>query len=160
MYLAAASTMISCDAQTIWKTLMQTDDWPKWNTFVTEIKIQPPHQRLEAGSTQIIRITPDPSNPGQTESYTNVITMLRENEELVWEGSLLSNMIFKTEHWCRLETRGISSRDGGVVTQTRFSQGERFSGLLAPMVWLSGKLGVLEKGYEKMNDDLKKYVER
>ncbi|KAJ8111757.1 hypothetical protein OPT61_g5720 [Boeremia exigua] len=158
MFSATASTTIASDAQTIWETLMNTEDWPKWNTFVTLIEVRPPHRQLQIGSRQTIQITPDLSSPLQTESYTNIVTELREKEEFVWEGILLWSLIFKTVHWCRLEA--IVPNEEETMPKTRFTQGETFFGLLAPVVWLSGKLDVLTKGYERMNEDLKSYIEQ
>jgi hypothetical protein len=42
---------------------------------------------------------------------------------------------------------------------TRFLQGERFSGILASIIGVMGKLEKLREGYVRMNQDLKKAVE-
>lgn len=42
---------------------------------------------------------------------------------------------------------------------TRFTQGERVTGLLAPVIVATGKLDELSKGYVRMNEDLKKEAE-
>ncbi|KAF5243373.1 hypothetical protein FANTH_8194 [Fusarium anthophilum] len=88
----------------------------------------------------------------ETQSYTNVVSVLQPEKELRWNGSILTPIIFDTEHWCCLE----AVEEG---RSTRFTQGERFSGILAPIAAAAGKLNELQEGYVRMNRDLKKEVE-
>ncbi|RBR16184.1 hypothetical protein FVER53590_25685 [Fusarium verticillioides] len=124
---------------------MDLKSWPKWNTFVTSIEVQAPHDKLAVGSKQTITID-------ETQSYTNVVSVLQPEKELRWNGSILTPVIFDTEHWCYLE----AVEEG---RSTRFTQGERSSGILAPIAAAAGKLNELQEGYVRMNRDLKKVVE-
>ncbi|QGI68452.1 hypothetical protein CEK27_012423 [Fusarium fujikuroi] len=112
----------------VWSVLMDLESWPEWNTFVTSIKVQPPHTELAVGSKQTITID-------KTQTYTNIVSVLQPEKELRWNGSILTPFIFNTEHRCRLEAVG----DG---RSTRFTQGERFSGILAPIAAAAGKLNL------------------
>lgn len=135
---------------------MDTASWPEWNTFVTSIEVQPPHSQLTVGSTQLITIVPDPDRAPAPQSYTNTISTLLPERELRWNGSVGHAIIFNTEHWCKLEPVVDAE---GQSTSTRFIQGERITGLLAPIVKAMGKLEQLRLGYLRMNDDLKRRVE-
>ncbi|KAF4456662.1 hypothetical protein F53441_1218 [Fusarium austroafricanum] len=127
------SITIAAPPSQVWGILMDLKSWPEWNTFVASIEVQPPHTELAVGSKQSITI-----NKAQT--YTNVVSVLNPDKELRWNGSILTPIIFDTEHWCSLE----AVEDG---KSTRFTQGERFSGVLAPVVAAMGKLNELREGY-------------
>ncbi|CEI63543.1 hypothetical protein FVEN_g6674 [Fusarium venenatum] len=140
------SLIISAPPAKVWAFLMDLKSWPEWNTFVTSIEIQPPHSELSVGSKQTIIIN-------KSQSYTNTVSVLIPEKELRWNGSILTPAFIDTEHWCLLE------RVDGDDTLTRFVQGERFSGMLAPIVGAMGKLEELREGYVRMNQDLKKAIE-
>jgi hypothetical protein len=139
------SITIAAPPSQVWGVLMDLESWPRWNTFVTSIEVQPPHADLAVGSQQTITID-------STQTYNNVVSALQPEKELRRNGSILASIIFDTEHWCRLE----AVEDG---QSTRFTQGERFSGILAPVAAAMGKLGELREGYVRMNQDLKCAVE-
>ncbi|KAF5552657.1 polyketide cyclase dehydrase [Fusarium mexicanum] len=139
------SITIEAPPSQVWRVLMDLKSWPKWNTFVTSIEVQAPHNELAVGSKQTITID-------KTQSYTNVVSVLQPEKELRWNGSILTPIIFDTEHWCCLE----AVEEG---RSTRFTQGERFSGILAPIAAAAGKLNELQEGYVRMNRDLKEEVE-
>lgn len=150
------SIVIAAPPSRVWSCLADLGSWPSWNTFVTSIKVQPPHSGLAVGSKQLITISPSPSNNAASESYTNVISTLTPERELRWNGVIGHAFIFDTEHWCKLEP--VPNEDG-LPEHTRFTQGERISGLLAPVVEAMGKLEELRSGYARMNGDLKRAVE-
>ncbi|KAF5598212.1 ankyrin repeat [Fusarium pseudocircinatum] len=128
------SITISAPPSQVWRVLMDLNSWSKWNTFVTSIEVQAPHNELAVGSKQTITID-------KTQSYTNVVSVLQPEKELRWNGSILKPIIFDTEHWCCLE----AVEEG---RSTRFTQGERFSGILAPIAAAAGKLNELQEGYK------------
>ncbi|KAF5676903.1 hypothetical protein FHETE_1965 [Fusarium heterosporum] len=140
------SIIIAAPPSRIWATIMNLASWPQWNTFVTSIIVQSPHTNLSVGSKQIITIN-------NAQSYTNTVSVLDTEKELRWNGSILTPAFFDTEHWCILE------EVAGDEVSTRFTQGERFSGILAPVVGVMGKLEELRVGYVRMNEDLKQVVE-
>jgi hypothetical protein len=59
--------------------------------------------------------------------------------------------VFNTEHWCTIEQ--VDEQN------CRFSQGEKFTGLLVPVVGLGKTFAELKQGYVRMNQDLKGYAE-
>ncbi|MFQ3665679.1 MAG: SRPBCC domain-containing protein, partial [Sphingomonadaceae bacterium] len=69
--------------------------------------------------------------------------------ELRWRGRLVLPGLFDGEHWLRLQPDG---------TSTRLVHGERFSGLLVPL--LAGTLDRTRAGFEAMNAALKAEAER
>ncbi|KAL6918668.1 hypothetical protein FSHL1_002667 [Fusarium sambucinum] len=140
------SVIILAPPAKVWAFLMDLKSWPEWNTFVTSIEIQPPHSELSVGSKQTITIN-------KSQSYTNIVSVIIPEKELQWNGSILTPAFFNTEHWCLLEN--IDGDDN----LTRFVQGERFSGILAPIVGAMGKLEELREGYVRMNQDLKRAIE-
>jgi hypothetical protein len=153
------SVVIAASPEKIWSVLMDTAGWSQWNSFVTNITVEAPHTRLRTGSRQSITIAPTPTT---TESYVNTVARLVPREELRWHGCIGHAMVFNTEHWCLLELVQGEDEDGRGFErqQTRFTQGERFTGLLAPMIGMTGKLEELRAGYARMNNDLKRHVER
>ncbi|KAH7196317.1 uncharacterized protein B0J16DRAFT_31 [Fusarium flagelliforme] len=140
------SIIISAPPAKVWSVLMDLKSWPQWNTFVTSIEVQPPHTQLSVGSKQTIAIN-------NSQIYTNTASVVNPGKELRWNGSILTPVLFDTEHWCLLE------EVEGEEVSTRFLQGERFSGILAPIIGAMGKLEELREGYVRMNQDLKKAVE-
>ncbi|KAH7203278.1 hypothetical protein BKA60DRAFT_580198 [Fusarium oxysporum] len=90
------SITIAAPPSQVWSMLMDLESWPKWNTFVTSIQVQPPHTELAVGSKQTITIE-------NNQTYTNVVSVLQPEKELRWNGSILTPIVFDTEHWCRLE---------------------------------------------------------
>lgn len=140
------SIIIAASPAKIWGVLMDLKSWPEWNTFVTSIEVQPPHTELSVGSKQTITIN-------KSQSYNNTVSILQPEKELRWNGSIITAAFFDTEHWCTLE------EVAGDKVSTRFTQGECFSGILAPVVSAMGKLEELKQGYVRMNQDLKQVVE-
>lgn len=146
MHEIQESITIAARPSQVWSVLMSLKSWAEWNTFVTSIEVQPPHTELTVGSKQTITLN-------KSQSYTNIVSVLNPEKELRWNGSILTPIIFDTEHWCHLE--GVA----GDEESTRFTQGERFSGVLALLVAAMGKLDELREGYVRMNKDLKRVVE-
>ena len=85
------SIIISARPAQVWSVLMDLKSWPKWNTFVTSIEVQPPHTQLSVGSKQTITI-----NNSQT--YTNTASVVNPEKELRRNGSILTPALFDTEH--------------------------------------------------------------
>jgi hypothetical protein len=137
------TTSIEIDAapQRVWDVLTDFASYGEWNPFIRSIVGKP-----DVGSRVRVRIEP-PDGRGLTLKPT--VRSADPARELSWLGRLLVPGVFDGEHRFRLEPL-----DGD---RTRFTQSERFRGVLVP---LTGK--VLEKtqrGFEEMNDALKRRVE-
>ena len=134
--------LINTDINKVWDVLMNFDSYPKWNPFITSISGEP-----KLGSRLTVSIKP-PGGNGMT-FKPNILT-LEANKEFRWKGKLGINGIFDGEHYFILE---VLEND-----KTKFIQGEKFSGLLVPLV---GKmLDKTQKGFQLMNESIKKECER
>lgn len=134
--------LILADTAKVWDVLMNFDSYPKWNPFITSISGEP-----KLGNRLTVSINP-PGGKGMT-FKPNILT-LEANKEFRWKGKLGINGIFDGEHYFILE-----SVDKDI---TKFIHGEKFSGLLVPLV---GKmLDKTQKGFQLMNESIKKECER
>ena len=134
--------LINTDITKVWDVLMNFDGYPKWNPFITSISGEP-----KLGNRLTVSINP-PGGKGMT-FKPNILT-LESNKEFRWKGKLGINGIFDGEHYFILE-----SVDKDI---TKFIHGEKFSGLLVPLV---GKmLDKTQKGFQLMNESIKNECER
>lgn len=134
--------VINTDLTKVWDVLMNFDSYPKWNPFITSISGEP-----KLGSRLTVSINP-PGGKGMT-FKPNILT-LEANKEFRWKGKLGINGIFDGEHYFILEFLENN--------KTKFIHGEKFSGLLVPLV---GKmLDKTKKGFQLMNESIKNECER
>jgi hypothetical protein len=134
--------LILADTAKVWDVLMNFDSYPKWNPFITSISGE-----RKLGNRLTVSINP-PGGKGMT-FKPNILT-LEANKEFRWKGKLGINGIFDGEHYFILE---VLEND-----KTKFIHGEKFSGLLVPLV---GKmLDKTQKGFQLMNESIKKECER
>jgi hypothetical protein len=134
--------LILADTAKVWDVLMNFDSYPKWNPFITSISGE-----RKLGNRLTVSINP-PGGKGMT-FKPNILT-LEANKEFRWKGKLGINGIFDGEHYFILE-----SVDKDI---TKFIHGEKFSGLLVPLV---GKmLDKTKKGFQLMNESIKKECEK
>jgi hypothetical protein len=134
--------LINTDITKVWDVLMNFDNYPKWNPFITSISGEP-----KLGSRLTVSIKP-PGGKGMT-FKPNILT-LEANKEFRWKGKLGINGIFDGEHYFILE-----SVDKDI---TKFIHGEKFSGLLVPFV--RKMLDKTQKGFQLMNESIKNECER
>lgn len=134
--------LINTDITKVWDVLLNFDNYPKWNPFITSISGE-----RKLGNRLTVSINP-PGGKGMT-FKPNILT-LEANKEFRWKGKLGINGIFDGEHYFILE-----SVDKDI---TKFIQGEKFSGLL---VHFTGKmLDKTQKGFQLMNESIKNKCER
>ena len=136
-------TEIQIDAppERVWRMLTDFDAYPDWNPFLRSIE-----GNAQAGSRLRVRFEP-PGARGMTMKPT--VVAVEPFRELRWLGRLFVPGLFDGEHRFVLE-----SLDGG---RCRFIQSERFSGLLVGP--LAKTLAATERGFEQMNEALKRRVE-
>jgi hypothetical protein len=133
--------LINTDITKVWDVLMNFDNYPKWNPFITSISGEP-----KLGKRLTVSINP-PGGKGMT--FKPTILTLESNKEFRWKGKLGINGIFDGEHYFILE---FLEND-----MTNFIHGEKFSGLLVPLV---GKmLDKTKKGFQLMNESIKNECE-
>lgn len=117
--------------------------YPSWNSFVTSIK----GDSQEVGSILDVEVLP----PGKSKQKFKPKIVENSDTKFSWVGTLGSDYVFKGHH----QFEFISVENG---TKTKLIQSEEFSGFLsAPLLYFL-KASTL-KGYENLNEDLKKKVE-
>jgi hypothetical protein len=134
--------LINTDITKVWDVLMNFESYPKWNPFITSISGEP-----KLGSRLTVSINPP---GGNAMTFKPNILTLESNKEFRWKGKLGINGIFDGEHYFILEFLENN--------KTKFIHGEKFSGLLVPLV---GKmLDKTKKGFQLMNESIKNECER
>jgi hypothetical protein len=133
---------INAPKEVVWKTFSNFENYGKWNPFIESIIGE-----IKVGEQIKIRLTP-PDAKAMT--FKPKVLVFEENKEFRWLGNLFFKGIFDGEHYFQL----IDNQDG----TTTFVHGEKFKGILV------GSMGsILEntkKGFEMMNEALKKEVEK
>lgn len=125
----------------VWAVLADTDRYSEWNPFVRRLSGE-----LREGAGLDVRITPPGGRPM---TFKPTVLAVEPQRELRWLGRFLLPGLFDGEHSFELEPLG----DG----RTRFTQRERFSGILVGL--LKRSLGKTQLGFEQMNAALKSRVE-
>lgn len=125
----------------VWGQLADTPAYGDWNPFV---------RRLSGELTEGAKLTAEIAPPGgRAMTFKPTVLVAEEGRELRWLGRFLVPGLFDAEHSFRLE-----ELPGG---RTRFTQAERFRGLL-----VGPARATLERtrlGFEQMNGALKQRAE-
>lgn len=139
-------TQIDIDAppERVWSVLTDFERHPAWNPFIREISGE-----VRKGARLYVRLGPP---GGRVMTFKPTVTEAEANRSFAWLGTLFLSRLFAGEHQFRLE-----SLDNG--RRTRFHHGERFSGILVPLMRGSLETGT-RAGFEQMNQALKAEVER
>ena len=133
---------ISTTAGRLWSILTDFSAYPGWNPFIRAIK-----GSIETGQRLTVSIQP---TGGKAMTFRPTVLLAAPNTELRWLGHFLIPGIFDGEHYFK-----IAQRDTG---QVRFTQGERFSGLMVGMAKASLDRGT-KAGFIAMNAALKALAE-
>jgi hypothetical protein len=133
---------IDATPEQVWSVLTDLAAFAEWNPFILEASGE-----LREGGRLSVRIQPP---RGRVMGFRPTVTELDPGRELRWLGKLGVRGVFDGEHSHHLEPAGAGA--------TRYTQSERFSGLLT---WFaSGTLKKTLHGFEAMNIALKQRVER
>lgn len=138
------SVHIAASADRVWDVLADFERYPQWNPFIRSIS-----GPLEAGARLSVRIAQGDDREAHV-SATLVDVMPRR--ELRWRGSLLLPGLLDGEHYFRIEPSGADA--------CTFEQGDRFSGVLSPLLVTAEALATGRAGCEAMNAALKRFAER
>ena len=136
------STYVDASPETVWRVLTDFDEYPEWNPFLRVTG------RANEGAHLSVELRP----PGRrATTFRPTVTGVEFERELRWLGHLLVAGLYDGEHRFRVDPEG----DG-----TRFTQSERFEGLLVGVVnrWL-GVGSSVEAGFVAMNDALRARAE-
>ena len=124
------------------RALLDFPRYPEWNPFVRSIEGLP-----SPGSPLKVSIAPPGGKPL---TFRLIVLHSSAPQEFRWKGKLLLPGLFDGEHYFRL----VPADDGS----TQFMHGERFTGLLVPLLRSQLDRGT-RAGFEAMNAALKQRVE-
>jgi hypothetical protein len=133
---------IDTPPEQVWRVLTDFGAYRDWNPFIRSIE-----GKLQVGERLKVRITPPDS---RAMTFRPTVRAAEPARELRWLGRLLVPGLFDGEHRLALEPL-----EGG---RSRFTQSERFSGLLVGL--LGGAHKATERGFDGMNEALKRRAER
>ncbi|MCE3235601.1 MAG: hypothetical protein K0Q50_1781 [Vampirovibrio sp.] len=129
---------IEAPPDSVWQVLTDFAQYPAWNPFIVSLTgIAAPGETLQ----EIVR-QPD----GKQLQFTSRIVIYEPAKHLAWDGYFGAPFLFMGRHEFILESAPFG---------TRFTQRERFTGLMLPFLNIDSVL----PGYRHMNDALKKRVE-
>jgi hypothetical protein len=133
----SSETEIATTPEQVWSVLTDFGAYPQWNPFIRSITGE-----ARVGQTLDVRINRMRFRP----KVLHVVP----GRELRWLGHLLVPGLFDGEH--RFEIERLAP------DRVLFRQSERFTGLLAPLLWpLMGKSTA--RGFDAMNQALKQRAE-
>ncbi|MCA0158163.1 SRPBCC domain-containing protein [Tsukamurella sp. M9C] len=133
------SIEIAAPPAEVWRVLVDFAAYPQWNPFV--IRAAAP-DGLEVGRDLDVRI----SNGGSETGFRPAVLAVEPDRELRWRGRVLLPGVLDGEHSFRLEA---------TAQGMRFTQGERFRGVLVPV---AGSSIDVAGGFDAMNAALRDRV--
>ena len=124
--------------QEVWDVLADLPAYREWNPFIKKIDGEP-----RTGTNLEVRMEPKGE---RAMTFRPTVLTVEPGRELKWIGHLLIPGIFDGEHrWL------IEEIEPGRV---RFTQSERFGGILVPLLWKKLRDGGTAKGFRAMNEAL------
>ena len=138
------STQIEFDGtpDEVWEVLQDLAAHAEWNPFITRIEGE-----LCPGAKLEVQLAPE-GERGITMHPT--VLAVEPGRELRWLGHLLVPGVFDGEHRFLIEESGPG--------RVRFTQSERFGGILLPLLWKKLRDGGTAKGFRAMNEALARRV--
>ena len=129
----------------VWAVLADLRAYPEWNPFIEKIDGE-----LRVGGK--LDVTLQPVDERGITLHPTVLAV-EPGRELRWLGHLMVPGIFDGEHHFQIEEAGQD--------RVRFTQSERFGGILLPLLWKKLRDGGTAKGFRAMNEALaRRVVER
>ena len=138
-----AEIEIAATADKTWRVLSDFSAYPSWNPFIRSISGE-----QITGSRLDVTIQPDGGKPM---SFKPMLLVFEPRKELRWKGRVLMPGLFDGEHYFQL----TETSPGRV----HLTQGERFSGVLVPLLMRGSMLAGTERGFAAMNKALKARAE-
>jgi hypothetical protein len=126
----------------VWEVLADLPAYAEWNPFMRKIEGE-----LRPGGKLQVRLEPE-GERGITMHPT--VLAAEPGRELRWLGHLLLPGIFDGEHRFLIEESGPG--------RVRFTQSERFGGIMLPLMWKKLRDGGTAKGFRAMNESLARRV--
>jgi len=138
----STSIEIDAPAKDVWDALVDFDQYGEWNPFLTNVD----GNAKEGEKIKVTVALPFK----QSMDFNLKVKTIVNRREMIWLGQTLEPRILDGEHYFRVESIGKN--------RTRFSQGEKFSGILLYLTWPLLKGSVLAN-FNTMNSALKDKVE-
>jgi len=137
------TTDIAAPVERVWQLLADFEGWGDWNPVIPRVR-----GRLEAGAPVDIQL----AMAGRRVPIKARIVCADPDRELRWRGprSSVQARLFSGEHYFSLEMIDEA--------HTRFVHGERFRGLLVPVLWWRLER-MLHQRYPQMNEEVKRRSE-
>ena len=133
---------IAASPERVWSILMDFSRYPQWNPFIRSLSgVAKPGEKLRA------TIQPEER---RAMTFRPRVLKIEEQQELRWLGRLGFPGLFDGEHYFQLT--GLSNGD------TRFTQGEQFSGALVGLL-LPRMEAATKAGFDALNRALKDRAE-
>ena len=124
--------------QEVWDVLTDLPAYAQWNPFIKKIDGEP-----RTGAKLEVRMEPEGE---RAMTFRPTVLTVEPGREFKWLGHLLVPGIFDGEHrWLIEETE---------PGRVRFTQSERFGGILVPLLWKKLRDGGTAKGFRAMNEAL------
>jgi hypothetical protein len=126
----------------VWEVLVDLPAYAEWNPFMKKIEGE-----ARSGAKLEVRMEPEGE---RAMTFRPTVLAAEPGRELRWRGHFLVPGIFDGEHrWL------IEEAEPGRV---RFTQSERFGGILVPLLWKKLRDGGTAKGFRAMNEALARRV--
>jgi hypothetical protein len=128
--------------QEVWDVLADLPAYAEWNPFIKKIDGE-----AKTGAKLEVRMEPEGE---RAMTFRPTVLSAEPGRELKWLGHLLVPGIFDGEHRWLIEDAGSG--------KVRFTQSERFGGILVPFLWRKLRDGGTAKGFRAMNEALARRV--
>jgi hypothetical protein len=132
--------IINAPISKVWDILIDVERYPDWNPSVAKI-----WGTLKEGRLIFAHISP------LKNVFPIQIISLKEEQELIWKGTLLNSGIMKGEHYYQLKDLGNG--------QTKLQHGERFTGLASALI-PAALVSRMQANYNYHNQKLKIIAEQ
>jgi hypothetical protein len=126
----------------VWEVLADLPAYAEWNPFITKVQGE-----LRRGAKLEVHMEPEGE---RAMTFRPTVMVSEPARELRWLGHLLVRRIFDGEHRWQIEETGPG--------RVRFTQSERFGGILVPLLWKRLRDGGTAKGFRAMNEALARRV--
>lgn len=133
---------INANAEAVWAALMDFEQYPAWNPFITQIKGE-----AQVGKQLHVVITP-PNQKATT--FTPKVVQRTDKQYFSWRGTFIAPWIMTGEHIFEIQVLADN--------QVKLLHYENFRGMLAGLI--INKIGKnTQAGFEAMNQALKNKLE-
>ncbi|WP_291727321.1 SRPBCC domain-containing protein [Bernardetia sp.] len=134
---------IKASKEKVWQVLTDFQNYPSWNTFIRKLDGSP-----NMGAKIEAKMFPPVGLPM---TFDGVICRNIPNQTLAWNGYMVARWLFAPTHIFEIEEKSEN--------EVLFIHREEYEGAIIPLIkfMLPTLVG---KGFELMNQDLKKIVEK